>query len=222
MEHLIKITEQDGKQLVSARDLHKFLEVGKDFSTWFKDMLNYGFEEGIDFTPILGKSTGGRPTKEYAITLDMAKEISMLQRSEKGKIARKYFIECEKKAKQPQELTRIELLTMALEAEKKVIELEKTKAQISDKKTATAMATASVAVRKANRLEIQLDQSLQYANIKRVEMSTGEKYKWRKLKEKSEELNKQIKDVPDPNFGTVKAYHYDAWYDQYGIDLKAL
>lgn len=95
-------TDEQGNILVSGRDLHEFLEVGKDFSTWFKDMTNYGFEEGKDFTPISGKSNGGRPRTEYAMTLDMAKEISMIQRNDKGKQARQYFIEVEKEYKQNQ------------------------------------------------------------------------------------------------------------------------
>lgn len=97
MNELIKTTtNEQGNIVVGGRDLHKFLEVGKDFSTWFKDMTNYGFEEGKDFTPISGKSNGGRPRTEYAMSLDMAKEISMIQRNEKGKRARKYFIDVEK------------------------------------------------------------------------------------------------------------------------------
>ena len=96
MEQLIKIEVKDGKQLVSARELHKGLQIGRDFSTWFKAMREYGFEQDVDFTPISGKSNGGRPTIEYAITLDMAKEISMIQRNELGKKFRQYFIECEK------------------------------------------------------------------------------------------------------------------------------
>lgn len=97
MNELIKTTtNEQGNIVVGGRDLHKFLEVGKDFSTWFKDMTNYGFEEGKDFTPISGKSNGGRPRTEYAMSLDMAKEISMIQRNEKGKCARKYFIDVEK------------------------------------------------------------------------------------------------------------------------------
>lgn len=96
MQKLIKIEIKDGKQLVSARELHKGLQIGRDFSTWFKAMCEYGFEQDIDFTPILGESNGGRPKIEYAITLDMAKEISMIQRNELGKKFRQYFIECEK------------------------------------------------------------------------------------------------------------------------------
>ena len=101
MKDLIKITINDkGQQLVSARELHESLEVKKDFTDWFKyRVAQYGFEENLDFTTILGKSTGGRPSKDFAIKIEMAKELSMVENSEKGKEARKYFIECEKIAK---------------------------------------------------------------------------------------------------------------------------
>lgn len=89
----------NGRVAVNARDLHDFLEIGKDFSTWFKDMVDYGFTEGKDFSPISGKSSGGRPRIEYAVTLNMAKELSMVQRTEKGKQARRYFIAMEGQAK---------------------------------------------------------------------------------------------------------------------------
>lgn len=101
MNELIKTFKQDdGTVAVDARDLHDFLEVGKDFSNWFKNMIEYGFTEGQDFTPISAKSRGGRPRIEYAMTLDMAKELSMIQRTDKGKQAREYFITMEKRAKQ--------------------------------------------------------------------------------------------------------------------------
>lgn len=90
---------QNGTQAVSARVLYEFLEIGTDFTTWCNRMFEYGFEANIDFTPILGKSPMGRPSTDYALTLDCAKEISMIQRSEKGKTARLYFIECEKRLK---------------------------------------------------------------------------------------------------------------------------
>jgi phage anti-repressor protein len=91
------------EQWVDARTLHQFLQVGKDFSTWIKDFIaDFGFIEGRDFSPNLGKSSGGRQAIEYSITLDMAKELSMLQRSEKGKQARQYFIACEKKLRSVQ------------------------------------------------------------------------------------------------------------------------
>ena len=121
MIELIKVLEKDGEKLVSARELHEFLEVGRDFSTWIKERIaKFGFEEGIDFSPILGNSTEstGRPKIEYVLKLDMAKELSMVENNEKGRQARKYFIEVEKqfnKQKLPQtykeallELVRVE------------------------------------------------------------------------------------------------------------------
>lgn len=98
---LIKVTEENGKQLVSARELYDFLEIKKDFTDWFKYRVGqYDFEEAKDFTTNLGKSTGGRPSKDFAITIEMAKELSMVENNEKGKEARKYFIQCEKKVKE--------------------------------------------------------------------------------------------------------------------------
>lgn len=99
MENLIKIEHTSQGDVVSAKILYDFLEVDTVFPTWIKRMFDYGFEENKDFMPILEESTGGRPSIDYALTLDCAKEISMIQRSEKGKLARQYFIECEKKLK---------------------------------------------------------------------------------------------------------------------------
>lgn len=96
----------DGQQCntVNARDLHTFLEIGKDFSTWIKDRIeSFGFTENQDFvcSPILGsEGRGGHNRKEYHLTLDMAKELSMVERNDKGKEARLYFLACERQAKQ--------------------------------------------------------------------------------------------------------------------------
>lgn len=100
MEEMIKITEHNGEQAVSAKILFDFLEPRSNFSTWIRRMFEYGFQENTDFIPFLEKSTGGRPVQDYTLTLDCAKEISMLQRSEKGRQARRYFIACEKKLKE--------------------------------------------------------------------------------------------------------------------------
>lgn len=94
---------------VSARELHTFLANGDMFANWFRDRVRqYGFVEGTDFVMIKSESNqsslentkelhGGRPATEYYITLDMAKELAMVERNERGKDARRYFIECEKK-----------------------------------------------------------------------------------------------------------------------------
>lgn len=109
MQELIALNtiEFDGseQQTVNARELHEFLEVGKDFSNWIKDRIEkYDFVENVDyvrFSPNSAKTPyGGRPSVEYHISLSMAKELCMVERNEKGKQARQYFIECERVAKQ--------------------------------------------------------------------------------------------------------------------------
>ena len=105
MNELIKITtNESGNQVVSARELHKFLESKQEFANWIKNRIyKYGFVENQDFEVFdnfINNPNGGRPLKEYALTLDMAKELAMVEGNEKGKQARRYFIECEKLAKQ--------------------------------------------------------------------------------------------------------------------------
>lgn len=89
---------------VSARDLHAALEVKDHFKDWFPRMCDYGFEEGKDFCGFLRESSGGRPARDAEITIEMAKEICMLQRSEKGKQARQYFIQLEKDWNSPEKI----------------------------------------------------------------------------------------------------------------------
>ena len=102
MKELIPINEKDGQQVVSARELHAYLAVETNFTTWCKRMFGYGFVENQDYI-ILSKNGTNKISKsnpmDYALTLDCAKEISMLQRTDKGKQARQYFIEVEKTAK---------------------------------------------------------------------------------------------------------------------------
>lgn len=99
---LIKIkTNENGEQLVSGRELHEFLEVNEKYTDWFKRMVEYGFAENVDFIGLSEKSEklGGRPRMNHAMTLNMAKEVSMIQRTEKGKQARLYFIDVENQYK---------------------------------------------------------------------------------------------------------------------------
>ena len=105
MQELIALNtvEFDGseQQTVNARELHEFLENGDKFATWIVDRVNqFGFLENQDFVTFSENSEKGRPRKEYALSLDMAKELCMVERNEKGKQARQYFIECERVAKQ--------------------------------------------------------------------------------------------------------------------------
>lgn len=126
---VIPLTDNDGVQAVMGRDLHKFLEVGTAYSRWIERLIEkYGFVAGQDFMPKMAESTGGRPSEDHILTMDMAKELSMVQNNERGRQARQYFIECERRAKQPTvngaELTRMELIQIAMNAETERLQLE--------------------------------------------------------------------------------------------------
>ena len=85
-------------QLCNARDLHSFLEISSRYNDWISNRItDYGFTENEDYI-IVTQRTNGRPRKEYHITLDMGKELAMVERNEKGRMVRKYFIECERRA----------------------------------------------------------------------------------------------------------------------------
>ena len=91
-------------QTVNARELHAFLGSKRQFADWISERIQkYGFVENQDFVIFsqnCEKPKGGRPAKEFALTLDMAKELAMVERNDKGREARRYFIECEKALKQ--------------------------------------------------------------------------------------------------------------------------
>ncbi len=99
---LLKIQKNEvGEQLVSARELHEFLEVKSRFDTWFnRKVKRYQFQENQDYIAVAQKRAtaqgNGYEEQDYILTLNMAKELSMIENNEKGRQARRYFIECEK------------------------------------------------------------------------------------------------------------------------------
>lgn len=110
--------DEQGNVVVSGRELHDFLEINTPYTQWFERMVGYGFDENVDFIGLSQKSEkpiGGRPQQDHALTLDMAKEISMIQRSERGKQARQYFIEVEKSYKQRLPQTPEEKLALTMQ-----------------------------------------------------------------------------------------------------------
>lgn len=131
---LIKIIEREGRQLVSGRELHEFLEIRTKYKDWFRRMVEYGFEEEIDFIRVAQKRATNNLKNpvttviDHAISIDMAKEISMIQRTEKGKAARQYFINCEKKLKEVKKLSPMELMELQFkvlkEHEEKIAQVE--------------------------------------------------------------------------------------------------
>lgn len=104
MNEIIKVNYENDRPTVLARDLHDFLEVKTAFKDWFPRMCEYGFSEGTDFCSFLSESSGGRPAQDAQLTIEMAKEICMLQRNERGKQARQYFIQLEKDWNSPEKV----------------------------------------------------------------------------------------------------------------------
>lgn len=95
---------ENGEVRISGRQLHMFLEVQTRYNDWFARMCEYGFTEGEDYYSNLSKTSeiGGRPATDHLMTLSMAKDLAMLQRTEKGKEARRYFIHIEEEWNTPE------------------------------------------------------------------------------------------------------------------------
>ena len=111
MNELLKINYEAEQPTVSARDLHEALEINTRFNDWFSRMAEYGFENGVDFNLLKNEQVrleGNREVKreilDYQISVDMAKQICMIQRSEKGKQYRQYFIDLEKAWNTPEQI----------------------------------------------------------------------------------------------------------------------
>lgn len=130
MDELIKVDFSGEKPAVSARELHEFLEVGTHFKDWFPRMCEYGFSENEDYTPLIFEHPQNhQPTKDFALSIDMAKEICMIQRNEKGKLARQYFLALEKDWNSPEKVMARALRIadkriQSLEVEKKALAAE--------------------------------------------------------------------------------------------------
>lgn len=134
MNDLIKIEIKDNQQLVSGRDLHTFLEIKTPYTQWIERMIEYGFVENTDYILVSQKSessniTGVKVVQEHLMTIAMAKEISMIQRNEKGKLARQYFIKCEEAWNSPEMI-----LARANQIQAKMIENSTKKIQLLETK----------------------------------------------------------------------------------------
>ncbi len=106
MNELIRVNYENEQPTVSARELHEFLGVETRFNDWFHRMCEYGFAENHDFRfySKMSNTSGGRPAQDAEITIDMAKELCMLQRNEKGKQARRYFLQLERDWNSPEKV----------------------------------------------------------------------------------------------------------------------
>ena len=207
MDELVKLQPQtingNAVETVSARELHSFLESKQEFANWIKNRISeYDFIENQDFLITLSKTpNGGRPSQEYYITLDMAKELSMVERNEKGREARKYFIECEKQLMQPKQMTPMEMVAFIanqmVEQERKTTQLE-------------------VRLQAVEQTQQRLDQDNNHYTVKgfcslhNIDLSNGKMSALsRKAKKLSEVKEYTYHEISDPRFGKVKCYHND-------------
>lgn len=140
MKDLIKIEVNENQEpVVSGRELYQALEIKTPYTQWFDRMKEYGFAENVDFISLsqnCEKPQGGRPETNHAIKLDMAKEIAMIQRNEKGKEVRQYFIQVEKDFNSPEKImaralkiaeNKLNVLQLENAEQKKTIEEQKPK-----------------------------------------------------------------------------------------------
>ena len=206
MTQLIPLHSQtiDGNavETVNAKELHEFLEVRSKFADWIKNRISeYDFTVNQDFTTVSKNLENGGRSIEYYITLDMAKELSMVERNEKGKQARKYFIECEKKLTQPKPMTQIELIAgianQMAEQERKSLELDN-RLQVVEQK------------------QQQLNQDNDHFTIKgfcslhQLDLSNGKMSALsRKAKKLSDVKDYTYHEITDPRWGKVRTYHKD-------------
>lgn len=154
MNQLIKINASSEDITISGRELHEFLEVKTPYSKWFERMTEYGFDENIDFLTVGQKcpiANGGYQERtDHEIKLDMAKEIAMIQRNEKGKQARKYFIEIEKEWNSPEKVMARALIMANKKIDTLKLENEEIKATIETQKPkvlfADAVATSNTSI----------------------------------------------------------------------------
>lgn len=219
-------------QTVNARELHEFLGVGKVFAAWIQDRIQqYEFVDGVDYVVTVSK-TGIRKNvtqKDYFITLDMAKELSMVERNAKGKQARQYFIQCERVAKSPSSSPMLVASTMnsdqlallmgevkrreAVQRERD--EAIRTKACISSSREASVMAKLGHTKRENEALKEQLGVGTKHKSVKGagleqfyIDESGNRRQTANRLKKLALAMGVagDIIDIEDPNYGTVKAY----------------
>ena len=238
MNELIKLHIQtmnsNTVDTVSARELHTFLEVQTRFNDWIAARINkYEFIENQDFVSFTENSVkpkGGRPSQEYYITLDMAKELAMVERTDKGKLARKYFIECEKRLKQ-------ELPTSYLEALETLVQREKEKLELTNQVDILTMDNQKVVssrntirgqlggtTKQLNQVKSLTGASKNEATINKVKSATSIKYNWRPLHQWciDNDIVPKLVNLNDYDSSQVKLYPAQAWYDVYGLELYTL
>jgi phage anti-repressor protein len=204
MNEMITIQYESEKPTVSGRELHALLEIGSEYAKWFDRMCEYGFSEGKDYSSFLtNRSDGlpGKPKTDHAITIPMAKELCMLQRTAKGKQCREYFISCEEAWNSPDKIMERALQIAhrrAIEAERRIFGL------LEEKET----------------LEIALNESIRFFTVakyngmfKKGWTSAQCQFMGKQLSAYCRARAIQIRkcETNDERFGTVNSYPISAW-----------
>ncbi len=196
MNELINIEIVNEKETVNARELWEFLESKQDFSTWIKARIKkYNFVQDIDFTCFHKKmETNPATIKEYHLTIDMAKELSMVEHNEKGMKARRWFINREKKLQsfENKSLSIFDVLKeqiQMLENQEQRIKLIEARQETSQMEFFTVAGYCSLTNRK-------------------IDISQAGKL-GRKCTQLSKKLDYDVGKISDPRFGQVNTYHLD-------------
>lgn len=229
MQNLIVKKTNENDLVVSTLDVaeqtqNEHASVMKLVRTYLNDFETFG-RVGFEIEPF--ETAGGNQSREIAL-LNENQSALLLTYMRNSEIVRSFKVRLIKEfsdMKNQKPKTQLELAReqVALLERLEQIEVERdlaiaTKAEIGNRREATAMNTASQAVKKANALEIELDRSKDYATVKRMEMlHHGVKFDWRKLKATCVDMGIEPLAVFDQNYGTVKAYHRDVWQETYAL-----
>ena len=207
MNELVKVNYEGQHPTVFGRDLHETLSIQTPYDKWFPRMCEYGFVEGKDFTTFLSESTGGRPARNHKLTIGMAKEICMIQRTEIGKRCREYFLEVERRYNErvapltPEEIL-YEQARIMLDHSRRLSAVEDKVSQIE----------ATLATHPEHSYTIAGYVSLRGVNVdvNRANMLG------RKTSKLSREYGYEVSKTQDPRFGYVNVYHEDVLKTVFG------
>ena len=222
---------------MSSREMSELTGKRHDSVKRTIEALAFKTDKNGDPAPVIGVpqiveylDTLGRPANEYHVSKrDSFVVVAQLCPEFTARIVDRWQELEAQQAKVP-ELSTMDILQIAMESERgRLLAIEQrdhaiqTKAQIGAQREATAMNTASQAVKKVHQLEVELDKSKQYATVKRMEMlHHGQPFSWRLLKSAAAEMGIPAIDVFDANYGTVKAYHADVWREVYAVPPSVL
>ena len=201
MNEMIRINYDHENPTVSGRELHAKLKVATQYKDWFPRMCEYGFKEGRDFSSFLSESTGGRPSTDHALSVPMAKELCMLQRSEMGREFRQYFIAVEEAWNSPDKVMERALQIAhqrALEAERRIFALAE----------------------ENETLEIALNTSLKFYTVAKYNKTFNKGWSLTQCQAIGRHLTAYCQaraievrrcETNDERFGTVNSYPITAW-----------